>query len=474
MDRFEFEANESAKAIESPALVSSLATEDFMRLAPLPEKNGHDTSEGYLPGLDLFDDLNLGDMGASSKVSLTPEQRESYLNNAKNIVDMLNSNKQFMKSILQNGMRDGVDARYIDLAYVEDMISKEKNLTPEQVQFLGFVERYKNELKDMDTNDLPGSKVSLRDISALKVKLTNPNLSDAGTTKLLDEMYNMWGARNEYARLQELPDAALSLWGEKGDPAKAINPDAVQQGGLGDCYFLSLVASMASTDSGRQMLQDMITPVKDQNGALSHYNVQFPGYELPLRVNIPSKAEMALYARENGNGVWVRVLEHAWNQYRNHQDPQRFNKEGKMPTVQGGDDGGYLQDPMKILLSGKTDNWSTSWTRDSTLQKALSDTTNGDTILTVATKGSFANSEQNNSGSSKTSLSSEGIVIYAAHAYSVTGYDPETKEVTVRNPHGSNTRIIDGKRSTVGAEIKMSYNEFEKFYREIGISKVKK
>lgn len=431
-------------------------------------KNKHtlDESSLKLPSLQIFDGLY-----GEEKVSLSPEARAKYQETARNIVELIDRNREFLKTLYQPTHSGLKSDEYIELGSIETLIADGKNLTPEQVQLLGFLERNKNELRNV-LNDNTGFKITRADLAELMGRMKQLDLDDTLTLDLL-KMSTLRGARSEFARLGTLSEKALSLWGESEDPRKAITAAAVEQGQLGDCYFLSTLASMACSQSGREALQKMISIVKSEDGKASHYMVQFPGFDTPIRVNLPSKAELALYAQENGNGVWVRVLEAAWNNVRNQKDPFRFTKDGKIPSNQGGDDGGQLDEAMKILINTKAERWSTTWTSHRTLKDLLAKAARGEVVVTSGTKGSYSESEQNGSGSDKLSVATDGTVIYSGHAYSLVGFDAENNRVTLRNPHGGNTKIIDGKRERSSAEFNLSYDEYVKYFRSNGHCELK-
>src|SRR5262249_28812147 len=92
------------------------------------------------------------------------------------------------------------------------------------------------------------------------------------------------------------------------NPLDSIRPEAIHQGSIGDCYFLSAMASMANDPVGRQQLHDMIHD--NGNGT---YTVTFPGApDEPVTVSAPADAETALFAQGNKLGTWPAILERAY------------------------------------------------------------------------------------------------------------------------------------------------------------------
>jgi hypothetical protein len=86
-----------------------------------------------------------------------------------------------------------------------------------------------------------------------------------------------------------------------GDP----NLVTFHQGGVGDCYLLSVIAALVNRDP--QMVRTMIKPAS--GGA---YAVDF-GSRKVVKVSPPTDAELMMGAREGSNrGIWLSVLEKAY------------------------------------------------------------------------------------------------------------------------------------------------------------------
>ncbi len=88
-----------------------------------------------------------------------------------------------------------------------------------------------------------------------------------------------------------------------------VSPDDVTQGAVGDCYFLSVLSSLAVTDP--EILESMVTPLGDGT-----YDVRFydRGIETYIRVDgdLPVRWDGSLvYA---GDEMWVSLAEKAYAQ----------------------------------------------------------------------------------------------------------------------------------------------------------------
>jgi hypothetical protein len=88
------------------------------------------------------------------------------------------------------------------------------------------------------------------------------------------------------------------------DCLPAIN--AVSQGGLGDCYFISAVGAALRRDSN--VVRDMVQPQPDGSA-----NVQFPRGP-KVHVRQLTDAEIALTSTADNQGIWLNVLEKAYGQ----------------------------------------------------------------------------------------------------------------------------------------------------------------
>lgn len=105
---------------------------------------------------------------------------------------------------------------------------------------------------------------------------------------------------------QRITPHNTKLFADNSNPVSSIKPDAVQQGQVGDCFFLSAVSALAQSDP--ESLAKMIS--KTESG---DYKVKFPGAKgKEITVPAPTETELILYAGATKHGAWVNMLEKAY------------------------------------------------------------------------------------------------------------------------------------------------------------------
>ncbi|MBS2004262.1 MAG: hypothetical protein JST44_22335 [Cyanobacteria bacterium SZAS LIN-5] len=252
---------------------------------------------------------------------------------------------------------------------------------------------------------------------------------------------------------QKLKDASHELFADQENPLNSITFDAVTQGGIGDCYFVSALSSLARNNP--QAIKDMIKD--NENGT---YTVTFPGDPThPVTIDAPTDAEMSLYASGN-KGIWPSVIEKAYGKYYD---------QNKTVSQDGVPNGSMLHDGVRILSPSGVDidliSYSSSSEIDAKLQQAIKD---GQPV-TVGINGNILSLIK--SGYDKTE---QGL--QRKHEYSVEDYDPATKTVTIRNPWGRGEPVDadgkprDGKDDGV---FTMSLDEFQRTFSDVAYGQKK-
>jgi hypothetical protein len=292
-----------------------------------------------------------------------------------------------------------------------------------------------------------------------KLDIVNGNAAGASADDINSYKEKIWsdtedaklvlGAWQTEHAVSETQKAKISrdLFADKNNPLKSINPEAISQGSIGDCYFVSSLASLAK--SNPQAIKDAI---KDNGNGT--YTVTFPGAkDEPITINAPTEAEQATYNQASEHGTWASVMEKAYGKYCQEHWYRRgpFQSAGLTPA-EGAEGGGITSRAMNLLTNNSIDTDELFLTRQSTVARKLEEAfKNNKSVAAGITKGIFAESTKDN--------------FYMGHAYSVTNFVPDGKgggQITIRNPWGQDA----GKESTRGT-ITMPLDKFMKNFSDI-------
>lgn len=223
------------------------------------------------------------------------------------------------------------------------------------------------------------------------------------------------------SRIDGVRQAERRLYADESKPVRSIKPEAVQQGGIGNCYFMAALASLAETNP--QAIADMIADNGDGT-----FTVKFAGApDQPVTVSAPTDQELQLFQGGSKHGLWAAVMEKAYGQWCNERK-FFFQKRGGTAS-EGADGGGQLQSGLWILTGRDVDNDVLMLTS----KKAL-----GEKIGAALREGRPATCGTGRKLESILGLSEptteDGLA--EQHAYSIVGYDEKEGIVTLRNPWG--------------------------------------
>lgn len=254
-------------------------------------------------------------------------------------------------------------------------------------------------------------------------------------------------------------------------------PDGVSQKGVGDCFFLAALASLANSTQGQDQIRGMI-----KTNADGSFTVTFPGdASSPVAVSQDDIEENKDRGNIGNNADWADVIETAFLKY----DHIAQYGAGGLNSVQ------YLGIPILgnvtssakalHLLTAKdvsTDSIglvnfdNTELTRGNTSKKNIADAiqtslANGEPVTAMAALDLLRLIGENSSGP-----------MYDGHLYSVLAYDPKTETVTVRNPWGHNNdtelqkmgATVDGITNIGGGKLQMSMDTFVQFFNDINFA----
>lgn len=228
------------------------------------------------------------------------------------------------------------------------------------------------------------------------------------------------------------------------DGIKSIQPDAIKQGMIGDCYFEAVLASAAANDP--KLIQNAI---KDNNDGT--FTVSFPGAtEKPITVSSPTEAELGLYNGASERGVWASVMEKAFGELKQIESNIKKN----LPQ-EGADGGGHTEEVIELLTGNPAQNHGMANDSAKVMNDLSAAFLKGEKKIATASVGyDFLNLIGMGTDESKDNFARR-------HAYSILDYSNNILTgpmVTVRNPWGEQDGTT---RGTIEISLKKFMENFD-------------
>lgn len=269
-------------------------------------------------------------------------------------------------------------------------------------------------------------------------------------------------------RQQKLGDADMRRINGQLDN---LDSNLVNQGYIGDCYYVAALAAVMRTGKGRRLLKSCVKKHYDASGRQDGYLVTV--YDDPLHPDASASQEVFVsdvYAKgtkgSGGKPSAASIFEAAYGQL--HPGGTRPRSE-----PDPGMDGGYLKEGMKDVTGknarsidrNKGTLWGLFSGYDHDQRRQIIDAAKNRPVVagTVKSLPGFG-------GAAKASavVTVDGhpqfVKIYSQHAYTVVRADSET--VTVRNPWGHN-KLIGNSRT--GAVMTMTWPQFERYFGSVAV-----
>jgi len=250
----------------------------------------------------------------------------------------------------------------------------------------------------------------------------------AGPWKLNDKVENTIAG----LQLSLYKKSTDRLYGDTIDPRRSVNPLAVKQGLIGDCYFLSPISSMASTEAGKQKIMNMIKDNGPDKDGRHTYTVTFPAAKNePITVSAPTDSELALYNKATEHGVWPAVLEKAYAKYVNSDITRRMTMSPYKVDYDAISGGSAIASGHRVLSeSGAATRQRFSRTPDEEVKASIVNALADGRPISISalnTTASIVGLGENLTDENK---------LYRGHSYSIIGFDAATNMVKIRNPWG--------------------------------------
>lgn len=212
-----------------------------------------------------------------------------------------------------------------------------------------------------------------------------------------------------------------------------VSADAISQGSIGNCYFMSSLAALAERNP--QAIRNMIWD--NGNGT---YTVKFPGAKESVTVTRPTDAEMGVYGRSsNGSGLWPCILEKAYSTI--HETWFDNN------AYEGSDGGGLPGSAMDYLTGGSCSGLSVE---DSEARNRVREAIRQGKPIVASTGTDWGGLRSDTEGG-----------FARSHAYTIVNYDAATDRITISNPWGN--------QAGPGGLTTITWAEFERNFHRMTI-----
>lgn len=196
----------------------------------------------------------------------------------------------------------------------------------------------------------------------------------------------------------------------------------VNQGPLGDCFFLAPLGAFLHRDAER-----LRTMVSDEDGTLV---VAF-GNGKTVKLPLPTDARLGISSSAANGGCWVALFEEAYARLRNESLPENKQKDEATDLIAHG---GSMAPSLKALTGKDTTRIAI---RDKNKKDAPPE---GDDLAEKTTKvrDAITSAVKDNRLAVTGTPKESGVPgIAGSHAYAILGFDPDKDAVKLWNPHGN-------------------------------------
>ena len=289
------------------------------------------------------------------------------------------------------------------------------------------------------------------------------------------------GTANDPSRTQRLDEADISRINTELSLLKSgnYNLHQVQQGTIGDCYFISAILALMNTPKGQEQLAKGVTQHFNSSGQVDGYMVRI--YDNPLLPS-PGSYSLVLVRETYANGAnsgegasIVSIYEKAYAQLTpgGVNESSFLNGEGITSNTNGQGllrvtgRGSHLvnyQEASIKSIFGSGLNYDAQ-----ERQEVVEALQSGKPVTTATVYAPIFGNSNRIPATVMIDGNNETIQIFAHHSYMIKSAN-ETS-LTLVNPHGRNPGI-NHQRSILHGEFSMSWSEFEKYFGYITIGEI--
>src|SRR5262249_15043256 len=224
------------------------------------------------------------------------------------------------------------------------------------------------------------------------------------------------------------------------------DPQAVSQGGTGDCTLMSTLAAIANVPADKKPLKLPDIYLEDNIRNQPFYVVKFPGIT-PVPIDPPTDAQIALYASAGKDGLWLSVAEKEYVTAKNLQAIWFFRRVDEYQSMK---QGAPLHETMEAVTGNTT----------GTISRGGSSNTLNERDVAAALDKAFAKGAIVCAATAAGPFKPEDYAtkLPTRHAYAILAWDKAKQEVTIENPWMKTD--FHGKAVKYGAVFTMKLDRF--------------
>jgi len=254
--------------------------------------------------------------------------------------------------------------------------------------------------------------------------------------------------------------ASLFKTGKPGeiDQADDVHHNDVEQGFLGDCYFLSALAAVANADP--QAIKELIKPSDKKDGTYDvrlyvkdkkflawnglHPVIINVSPDLPTMTNAMTKKEEFIYASSGDKELWVALVEKAYAKLNGKKDKSKYKKI----------EGGYGTEGIEAITGHDATKFNPNRKSKEELVDIIQTALNEKRAITAGTKLKLKKRKER-------WVLSNNAELYGLHEYYILAIN--AKDITLNNPH----KVI---QNYIGADtFTISMDDFLEYFNAVSL-----